>query len=127
MLVICSQYAIADEASDALMETQSLLRDPVRVQNEALITQDAQNADRNASIVTLGKPELKQDLYNISADLMSWIVEATQGDPAKMQQFVKDAAANPRAFYEKMPASERTKIKSLSEKIDSSRTKNKYP
>lgn len=125
-LVFFGLCANADEVTQALSETQNLLRDPSRIKNEALNTPEAQTADRNASIVTLGKPELKQELYNISADLMSWIVEASQGDPAKMQQMMSDALSNPKSLYDRMPASERSRVKALSEKIEGSR-KNPYP
>lgn len=126
-MLFCSHFAAADEVSGALRETQNILRDPVRLQNEALTTPGAQAADRNASAVTLGKPELKQDLMGISADLMTWIVDSAQGDPDKMQMLVTEAMDSPAAFLQRMPSAERQKIKNLSEKIESSKIKNQYP
>ena len=126
-LVFCSSYAIADEVAEALRDTQSLLRDASRVQEVAGKTPEGRKADQDASVVTLGKPEHKQELFNISADLMGWITEAAKGDPDKMQQLMQDAIDSPRSFLEKMPASERAKVKGLSEKIEGARQKNLYP
>ncbi len=126
-LVFCSAYAIADDVHNALSDTQSLLRDSGRMQEEAGKTADGRKADHDATVVTLGKPELKQDLLNISADLMSWITESSKGDPEKMQQLLQEALNNPKHFFEKMPANERTRIKGLSEKIEGARQKNPYP
>ena len=127
ILVFCSAYANADEDLKALTDTQALLRDQGRMQEEAGKTTDGRKADQAATVVTLGKPELKQDLLNISADLMAWITEASKGDPEKMQQFLQEALTNPKNFLEKMPANERARIKGLSEKIEGARSKNSYP
>lgn len=126
-LVFCSACANADEVLKALTDTQSLLRDSGRMQEEAGKTPEGKKADQAATVVTLGKPELKQDLLNISADLLSWITEASKGDPEKMQQLLQEAASNPKNFLERMPANERARIKSLSESIDGARSKNPYP
>lgn len=125
-LVFYSAYASAEDIKEALRETQSVLRDPVRMQEESGKTSEGRKADQDASVVTLGKPELKQDLLNISADLLGWITDSANGDPEKMQQLMQDAISNPKSFYERMPASERAKVKNLSEKIESAR-KNPYP
>lgn len=103
-----------------------MLRDSGRMQQEAAKTPEGRKADQDASVVTLGKPELKQELLNISADLMDWITKSANGDPEKMQQLMQDALDSPKAFMEKMPASERARVKGLSEKIEGAR-KNPYP
>lgn len=125
-LVFYFSYVNAEDVGEALTDTQSLLRDSGRMQGEAVKTPEGRKADQDASVVTLGKPELKQELLNISADLMGWITEAAKGDPEKMQQLMQDAIASPKSFFEKMPAGERAKIKGLSEKIEGAR-KNPYP
>lgn len=126
-LVFCSAYANADEDLKALNDTQSLLRDSGRMQEEAGKTAEGRKADQAATVVTLGRPELKQELLNISADLMSWISEASKGDPEKMQQLLQEAMSSPKNFLEKMPANERARIKGLSENIERARAKNPYP
>ena len=127
LLVINCQSLFAVELADPLIETQKILRDSERVQQEALVTPAAKIADKNASITGLGKPENKQEIYNIAADLMPMLVEMSSGDPAKMQELIAEAYKNPKAFYDKMPITQRDKIKLLSETIDSTRTKNKAP
>lgn len=111
----------ADEDYNTLLETQNFLRSPERMQSEAASNPKAADADRVATITTLGKPELKQDLMNISADLMGWIVQSSNGDTAKMEQMLSEAMANPRVFLDKMPSSEREKIRALSGKIEAGR------
>ncbi len=125
--IISSLSLYADEEIDPLLATQNLLRDLARVQKEALTTPEAKSADFNASIITLGNAQNKQELYNISADLMSWLVETTKGDPAKMAELMAEAQKNPRAFYERIPSAAKAKIKALSGAIDSSRSKIKNP
>ncbi|MEK6626983.1 MAG: hypothetical protein AABY53_00015 [Bdellovibrionota bacterium] len=122
-----SLYANDDINSKALAETQKLLKNPARVQKEALDTPEAKAVDKNASITARGNPQYKQEMYNISADLMPWLVEISKGDPAKMAEIMAEAQSNPAAFYQRMPAAMRAKIKSLSGAIDSDRNKNKSP
>lgn len=122
-----SLYASDDTDLMATTETQKLLQDAARVQKEALKTPEAKAADKNASITARGNPQYKQEMYNISSDLMPWLVEISKGDPAKMTELMVEAQKDPAAFYQKMPAAVQAKIKALSGAIDSSRKKNKNP
>ena len=117
----------ANENESALIETQNFLRNSEQVKNETLKNPNAKKADQIAEITSLGKKEFKQDIYNISADLLPWLVEQTNGDPDKMNALIMEAQKNPEAFYARIPASQKAQIKSLSEAIESNRTKKKKP
>ncbi len=113
---ICSAF---DEQSyqEALSKTQNLLRDS-NARQGALDTKEAHEADKLAETTALGDPSAKNQVYNIAADLMPWLVAQTSGDPAKMMQLIMEAQKNPQAFLEKLPESERKKISNLSRFIE---------
>ena len=106
--------AFEDEANtEALQQTQNLLRNS-EARKSAISTDSAKAADKNAEITALGDPAAKSEVYNIAADLMPWLVEQSQGDVSKMMQLIQEAQKNPKAFLQRMPVSERQKIKNLS-------------
>lgn len=131
IILILSLFAFldlyADDQKSPLIETQNFLKDPEQVKQETQTNNKARAADKVAEITALGQKEHKQEIYNISADLMPWLEEQTKGDVTKMQALILEAQKNPEAFYSRLPASEKAKIKALSEAIDSNRTKNKNP
>ena len=107
---------------EALTNTQNLLRDPKQRQ-EALTTPNARSAASQVSTVSLGRPEIENQLYDVSADLMTWVVQMSQTDPeffTKLSQNSNDPAFI-KKFYEKVPAAQRDKIKSIAAQIESVR------
>lgn len=107
-------FAFEDEVyTNALQQTQNLLRNS-ETRKGAINNEPAKSADKAAEITALGDPAAKSEVYNIAADLMPWLVEQSQGDPAKMLQLIQEAQKNPQAFLQKMPSAERQKIKNLS-------------
>ena len=115
---------------DALLNTQNLLKDPKLVESQALSSPEAKKADQAAGYATMGNPSFKKEIYNITSDLLPWLIEKTQGDPSKMIEILSEAQRNPaslKALYESMPATERVKIKMLSNQLEESRTKEKRP
>jgi hypothetical protein len=127
-LLFCFQNSLAQNIEDeALIKTQSLLKNASERSVEIIKSPDAVNADRNAEVTALGNPAFKQEMYNISSDLLPWLVGLTQGDVSKMSDLLLEAQKNPQAFYERFPAAEKEKIKALSEAIESNRNKNKAP
>lgn len=107
-------FSLEDELyNNALQQTQNLLKNS-EARKGAINTEPAKAADKTAEITALGDPAAKNEVYNIAADLMPWLVEQSQGDPLKMMQLIQEAQKNPQAFLQRMPASERQKIKNLS-------------
>lgn len=105
----------------ALTETQNLLRNP-QLRQQALTTPQAREADRNAAITGLGNSDYQQEIYNLSAELMPWLVEQSKGDPAKMAELMQEFQKNPRAFFNRVPAAQRARISALADKIEKARS-----
>lgn len=127
ILLFCQSSLAQDPEIDALLETQKLMRDPKRLQKEALTNKNAIKADEMAQLMTLNNPELKKELYGISAELLPWVVQLSGGDPVKMQELLLESQKNPTAFYKRIPATAREKIKSLANKIESKKQAGKTP
>lgn len=113
-----------DVNADSLMQTQNLLRSSTERQ-KALTTEEARAADRNAGITALGNGANKDEIYSIAADLMPWLLEQSQGDPAKMSQLMQQFQQNPRAFFDRVPASQRARISALADRIERERAASK--
>jgi hypothetical protein len=134
IVCLCLGYSVfAEEQTlnfDALLNTQNLLKDPKLVESQALGTSAAKKADQAAGYTTMGNPTFKKEIYNITADLLPWLIEKTQGDPAKMIEILSEAQRNPaslKALYDSMPATEKAKIKMLSNQLEDLRGKEKRP
>jgi hypothetical protein len=122
LLTATNANQTTDQDQEALRNTQALLRDKSRREKEVLATDSkAKQADQQADTITGGNAADKQEMYDISADLMPWIVEESHGDPEKMNALMERALRNPQKFVESMPAAQREKIKALSKKIEKSK------
>ncbi len=111
-------FGFDDQAyQEALSKTQNLLRNSKERQG-ALDTKEAKSADNVAEITALGDPAAKDQVYNIAADLMPWLVAQTEGDPKKMMEIIAEAQKNPQAFLQKLPEAERKKIGNLTRHIE---------
>lgn len=120
--VFMSQTVVADEDFNfAVQETQKDLKDKNK-RKDLLNTKEAKDADTAAKSIA-GSEANTEEIYAITADLAAIIGEQAAGDPGKMQQLLKEATENPKVFFERLPAAQQERIKSLSKKIES----RKYP
>jgi hypothetical protein len=119
LFLFLSTQTFADEFDD-LLKTQQVLRDPSK-RAAALQSDEAKKADQTAGIVSLGRSENKEALYGIAADIMPWLLQVTNSDPNKMMELLELAKSNPSAFYERLPAAEKSKIKNLANTIEGQR------
>ena len=102
------QHAHADDASLALQETQDCLRK----QNCGSATTDAgKAADRKVLDALGGDASKKQELYDISADILPILVQQAGGDPAKMLAILEKAQNNPEDFLKLLPLELQNRIK----------------
>jgi hypothetical protein len=113
LLVGLSAHSVyADEhSSSALEQTMNCLQTQTC---ESGRTSAGQAADQKALEAVGGSAAGKQELYNISADIMPFLVTQTNGDPAKMAEIVQKAQSNPEAFFNALPADIQAKIKKAS-------------
>ena len=121
ILSLTSFNIYAQDDSASLAQVQALLNDPA-LRQQALITPEARSADRNAEITALGQAGKKQEIYSIAAELMPWLIQETNGDMTKINTLMLEYQKNPQAFYNRIPAAQREKIKSLAGQIEQSRS-----
>lgn len=103
-----SQLVYADDISSALQETQDCLRK----QNCASATTDAGKvADRYALDTLGGNANRKQEIYDISADIMPILAQQADGDPTKMMAILAKAQTDPQGFVQLLPVGLQARIK----------------
>lgn len=104
----------------AMKDTVDLLKD--RSKREELFKKDqkAKTANEQVLSVTNGNEEQTQELYNISADIFTPLMESVGNDPAKAMELLQKAQTNPEAFYKSLPPEVRAKIKGVSSQIEQS-------
>lgn len=101
-----------------LKDTQNLLRDKKQREDYFKNNPQAREADTKAGALG-GSPANKEEMYDISAELIEVIARETNGDPVKMETIMQEAQKNPKAFYEKyMSANQKARVKALAEKVD---------
>ncbi|MGZ4976217.1 MAG: hypothetical protein ACXV8O_03610 [Methylobacter sp.] len=118
------QNAYADDASSALQKTQDCLRN----QNcDAATTEIGRDADQKALEAVGGNAHDKQELYNISADIMPLLLQQAGGDPEKMQAIMLKAQTDPESFLNSLSPEIRAKIKNASIAIEKNRASGQKP
>lgn len=106
---------VALAESTPVQKAQKDLKD--KKSREETIKQGGINAKRADDFATdlMGNEKNKDELYEISAEILPYINEKSGGDPAKMKTLLEEYQKNPEAFYKDLPESTRQKIKKLSE------------
>jgi hypothetical protein len=104
-----------DELSMALQQTQECLK---KQNCDSTLSTAGQAADQKALNAVGGNAANKQELYNLSAEIMPLLVQQTGGDPEKMQALIQKALADPEAFFNSLPADTRAQIKNLANTIN---------
>lgn len=97
-----------DDIGSALQKTQDCLRH----QNcDSLNTDTGRTANQNALEAVDGNDRNKQELYNISAEIMPILLQQAGEDPAKMQATLLKAQTDPESFLNSLPPEIQVKIK----------------
>ncbi len=128
--VVCAPlvcFAELDSASsEALEQTLKLLRSEQERSKAVLSSPDAVRADANAKSVA-GSPENTNQLYEISAIVMSDLVKKTNGDIAALQSLMIEAGKDQEKFYKSLSPEAQQKIKQLAEKVEQKRQPSSPP
>lgn len=110
--------------SQALKQTQDLLKDPTARQKAIDKDPKAKDVDDKVSALA-GSSENKEEIYGLAMQLMEKLVADTNGDPQKMQALMTEAQKDPKAFYEKyFDAQQQAKTRGLANKIEKGPIKN---
>ena len=122
-LLLMSSLSLAEGDEDATKSTQNLLRSSK--ERKELIKHDdrAKEADHQVDQITGGDGHAKEEMYDISAALMPWLVEQSGGDSDKMNALLEEALKNPQKFIDSMPESERARIKAISGRLEKNKIK----
>ena len=104
-----------DDTSSALQKTQDCLRNQTC---EAAKSSAGQAADQKALEAVGGNAANKQELYNISADIMPMLIQQTGGDPEKMQALMLKAQTDPEGFFNSLSPDAQAKIKNIANTVE---------
>ena len=118
------QQASAEDDMAALLKTQECLRN----QNcDSANTNEGKSAEQQALDATAGNTSQSQELHNISADIMPFLLQQSAGDPAKMQALMLKAQTDPESFLNSLPTGLQAKIQKVASDIEKNRTPGKSP
>lgn len=77
-----------------------------------------QKVDDQIDHLTDSSPELKEDIYEISAQIMDSLVQKANGDETVLQKMILEAQKDPKSFFENLSEAEKNQIRSVSSKIE---------
>ncbi len=120
-----SQNSFSQVDQDAVSEAQKVLRSTSQRQELISKDQKAKQVDQFASEVVGNDPALKSDMYEVSADILKHVMQASDGDPAKAQELMQQAMKDPKQFLKSLPAAEQEKIRQIANSAE--RKKNSKP
>jgi hypothetical protein len=111
--------AQTDQAiENALKDTQDLLKDNSKRQELFKKDSNAKAADDQVQNVTGGDSAQSQEIYNISSDAFSAVMQSAGNDPNKVMEMLNKAKGDPKAFYDSLPAEIRNKIRGVASDIE---------
>jgi len=118
------QNVNADDVSSALQKTQDCLRN----QNcDPANTGAGKAADQRALGAVGGNASIKQELYDIAADVMPILVQQAGEDPTKMQAILLKAQADPVNFLNSLPPEIQVKIKNTANAVEKNQISGQNP
>ncbi|AZZ36648.1 hypothetical protein CIK05_07545 [Bdellovibrio sp. qaytius] len=108
----------AEDMDPAIKDVQELLR--TQSKREEVIKNDskAKQADDFALQAVGGNQTLKNDVYDVSADIMATVQKLSEGDPAKMNALLQKALQNPGEFLKSLPSDQQAKIRDIAAKTE---------
>ena len=116
--------AQAQEEGDPVAEAQAFLKNEQKREDLFKKDEKAKQADTFAGQAVGGDKASKEELYSISADIMAQLAKDGKEDPAKMQEILKKALANPEAFTKSLSPEVQARIKAVADKTESQRAVN---
>ena len=116
-------HSDSDNNEKALSEAQKLLRSPSERQEVISKDKKAQQADQIASEAVGHDPALKNEMYDLSADVLKHVMKSSNSDPAKAQELLMNAMKDPKKFMNSLPAADQEKIRDIANSVE----KNKNP
>lgn len=117
MAGIAGEGNLDKESAEALSQTKALLNDTA-FQNGYMADPKAQEAHQKVKDLTGGNQRQQQEIYSISAESFDAIVKQANGDPAKIQEILLKAQADPKGFLQSLPPEQRDRIRALASEME---------
>ena len=121
VLLLSVKLMALDSAQQlGLVQAQDLLKSEQQRAELIKVDNKARNADGIATITSLGNKDTKNEIYNVSSDLLDWIAKSADG-PNGAAEKIKNYQSDPQAFLRDMPAEQLAKVKAIAESIENQR------
>lgn len=118
--------ALDPASTEALSKTQNLMTNP-DLRNAAISkSPDAQLVDTQVQALG-GNAANAESIYGLSSAVFEDIVKKTQGDPVKLQELLKQAKDNPKAFADQLSEKNKAALQDIAGKISDSPTTARNP
>jgi hypothetical protein len=106
-----------DDLQKALKQTQEMLRSSS--QRQEAIAHDPKAKEMDDKVGALaGSSGTKDDMYELSAQLMKKVYEESKGDPEAMNRMAAEMQKDPKGAYEKyFNAEQKAKVEVIADKI----------
>lgn len=117
MAGIAGEGNLDKESAEALSQTKALLNDTA-FHNGYMADPKAQEAHQKVKDLTGGNQRQQQEIYSISAESFDAIVIQANGDPAKIQEILLKAQADPKGFLQSLPPEQRDRIRALASEME---------
>ena len=130
LLTLWTFFSLAETdpaINDALKDTQDLLKDKSKRQEDFNRDAKAKAADEKVQNLTGGDSQQTQAVYDISADAFSSVMQSAGNDPEKAMELLQKAQTNPEAFYNSLPKETRDKIRGVAGEIDKKKAPQNKP
>ncbi len=100
--------------NDAVVEVSKQLQDPNARQK--LINQNAESKKAHSQAIEVVGEQNQDEIYAISADILPLLFKEA-GNPEQASLMLQQASANPKEFFDRLPAETKEKIRKLSAKV----------
>lgn len=114
-LVLSASNSFAEGTIDPLKETQKVLTDKAK-RNEAIKQEGSKAKAADEYAEKVAGSQGKEEMYGMSAELMTMIEKEAGGDADKMMKILEEAQRNPEAFYNRFSPEQKAKIKAIADK-----------
>lgn len=103
---------------EALTSTQNMLRSSAQRSEVIKNDSNAKKADQDLESL-VGTGSAKEQVYELSADVMKYLVDNSSGDPVKMQESLMKGMSDPKAFLNSLPDDVKNKIRNIATEVES--------
>lgn len=103
---------------EALKQTQELLKNKTQRDQAIKDSPAAQQAADFVQQLTGGDQQMSEDIFALAAEVFSIVVQESKGDVNKMNLLLENFKKNPAQFAEKWSPEQKSRLKSLADKLE---------